>query len=113
MHKVRIPWPTATRVGYIVPFEECRRRWPGLSARRFCSVAEIPYATFARWWARWQKDGNRALLDRPRRPRRSPRALCGQVLDVIRGAHRQLGWGVRRAPADAYDHSCRSGSLRL
>src|SRR3972149_6022653 len=57
MHKVRTPWPTATRVGYIVSFEECRRRWR-VSARHFCSATEIPYSTFARWWARWQRGGN-------------------------------------------------------
>ena len=96
MHKIRTPWPVATRVQYIVAFEECRRRWPGLSARRFCAVAEVPYPTFARCWARWRQDGKYALLDRSRRPRRSPTALPGQVLDVIRRAHRQLGWGVRR-----------------
>jgi len=37
MHKVRTPWPVATMVQYIVAFEECRRRWPGLSARRDCA----------------------------------------------------------------------------
>lgn len=95
MHNVRTPWPVATRVQYIVAFEECRRRW-GLSARRFCSAAEVPYSTFARWWARWQHEGNQALLDRPRRPHRCPSVLQGQVLDVIRRAHRELGWGVRR-----------------
>ncbi len=99
MHKIRTPWPVATRVQYIVAFEECRRRWPGLSARRFCSVAEVPYPTFACWWALWCRQGKLALLDRPRRPRRSPRALPGQVLDVIRRAHWQLGWGVRRLHA--------------
>ncbi len=40
MHKVRTPWPVATRVEYIVAFEECRRRFPTLSIRRFCVVAE-------------------------------------------------------------------------
>jgi len=99
MHKVRTPWPVATRVQYIVAFQECRHRWPRLSARRFCSVAEVPYPTFARWWAVWCKQGKQALLDRSRRPRCSPRALPGQVLDVIRRAHRQLGWGVRRLHA--------------
>ena len=98
MHKVRTPWLKETRVGYIVSFEECQRRW-GVSARRFCATAEIPYSTFARWWARWQREGNQALLDRPRRPRRCPNALQGQVLDVIRRAHRELGWGVRRLHA--------------
>ena len=96
MHKVRTPWPVATRVSFIVAFEEACRRYPGISARRFCAVADVPYSTFARWWAHWQQEGNQALGDRPRRPRRCPSALQGQVLDVIRHAHRQLGWGVRR-----------------
>ncbi len=26
MHKVRTPWPVATRVQYIAAYEECRRR---------------------------------------------------------------------------------------
>lgn len=95
MHKIRTAWPAATRVQYIVAFEECQRRWQ-VSARQFCAAGEIPYSTFARWWARWQGEGKRALLDRPRRPRGSPHALPGQVLDVIRRAHRELGWGVRR-----------------
>jgi transposase InsO family protein len=99
VHKIGTRWPVATRVQYIVAFEECCRKWPGLSARRFCSAAEVPYPTYARWWALWCKQGKHALLDRPRRPRRSPRALPGQVLDVIRRAHRELGWGVRRLHA--------------
>ena len=86
MHRVRTPWPVATRVQYIVAFQECQRRW-GLSARRFCAVAEVPYPTFARWWALWRRQGKYALLDRPRRPRRSPGALPGQALSVIRRTH--------------------------
>jgi len=60
MRKVRTPWPTATRVGYIVSFEEACRRYPGISARRFCAVADVPYSTFARWWVHWQREGNQA-----------------------------------------------------
>ena len=96
MHKVRTPWPVATRVSFIVSFEELRRRHPRLSARRFCAATEVPYPTFARWWARWQREGNRALGDRPRRPRHCPSALQGRVLDIIRHAHRELNVGVRR-----------------
>ena len=39
MHKVRTAWPVATRVGFIVAFEEARRRYPSISARRLCAVA--------------------------------------------------------------------------
>src|SRR5438128_2365852 len=57
MHNVRTPWPVATRVQYIVAYEECWRRWQ-LSARRFCQAAEVPYSTFARWWLRWRRAGD-------------------------------------------------------
>jgi transposase InsO family protein len=99
MHKPGTPWPAATRVGYIVSFEELRRRHPRLSARRFCEATEIPYPTFARWWAVWRRQGKRGLLDRPKRPRRRPTALEGRVLDIIRHVHHQLGLGVRRLHA--------------
>jgi len=99
MHKPGTPWPVATRVSFIVAFEELRRQHPRLSARRFCEATEVPYPTFARWWAAWRQQGNRALLNRARRPRRCPTALQGRVLDIIRHAHHQLGLGVRRLHA--------------
>ena len=37
MHKVPSPCRVATRVQYVVAFEECGRRRPGLSARRDCA----------------------------------------------------------------------------
>src|SRR3989337_1473233 len=92
MHKVRTAWPTATRVQYLVAYEECRRRWGGS----------------ARCWAAWRKEGKDSLYGRSRRPRRSPRALPGQVLDAIRRAHWQLGWGVRRLHA----HLWQAGLIR-
>lgn len=98
MHKVRTTWPVATRVQYIVAYEECRRRW-GISARRFCQAAEVPYSTFARWWRLWQKQGKHSLHGRSRRPRCSPTALPVQVIDIVRRGHRQLGLGVRRLHA--------------
>ena len=107
MHKVRTAWPIATRVQYLVAYEECRRRW-GVSARRFCSAAEIPYSTFARWWARWRKEGRSSLYGSSRRPRRSPNALPGQVLDIVRRAHREMGLGVRRLHA----YLARAGLVR-
>jgi hypothetical protein len=54
MKKARTPWPVATRVQYIVAYEYVHEKW-GLSARRFCRTAEVPYPTFARWWARWHQ----------------------------------------------------------
>lgn len=84
-----------TRVRYVVTYEELRRERPELSARRFCAMIEVPYATFARWLGRFRADGPRGLLDRSRRPRRHPNALPGAVLDVVRRAHRRSRLGVR------------------
>lgn len=99
MHQPRTPWPVPTRVQYIVAFGEARHRDPRLSARRFCEVADLPYATFARWWAAYRQHGPRALKHRSRRPRHCPRALPGSALDIIRHAHRETGLGVRRLHA--------------
>ena len=87
MHKARTPWPIQTRAAYIASFEEARRRYPQLSARTFCQAADMPYATFSRWWAAWRCHDKKALMDRSHRPRRSPTALPGHVLDIIRKAH--------------------------
>ena len=99
MHKARTPWPIQTRAAYIASFEELRRRYPGISARRFCQAGEIPYATFSRWWTAWQRHDRKALVDRSRRPRHCPKALPGHVLDIIRKAHFKLGLGVKRLHA--------------
>lgn len=98
MRKARTPWPVATRVQYVVAYEELQKKW-GLSARRFCLASEVPYPTFARWWALWRKRGKYGLLDRPRRPHGSPGALPVAVIETVRKTHRQLGVGVRRLHA--------------
>ena len=99
MHHPHTSWPVATRVSFIVSFEELRRQHPRLSARRFCEATEVPYATFARWWAAWRRRGARGLQDRSRRPRQSPNAATAATLDRIRLVHRRLGLGVRRLHA--------------
>jgi transposase InsO family protein len=95
LHHARTPWPAETRVRYVVTFDELRKQHPRLSARQFCTMIEVPYSTFARWLARFRAHGPRGLLDRSRRPRRHPSALPGAVLDIVRGAHRRSGLGVR------------------
>lgn len=99
MHKARTSWPVQTRAAYIASFEYARRQYPRLSARSFCRAGEVPYATFSRWWAAWCHHDKKALVDRSRRPRRSPKALSGHALDIIRKAHFKLGLGVKRLHA--------------
>jgi len=96
MHQARTAWPVATRVSAIVTFEELRKQHPRLSARRFARMAEIPEATFARWWAGYRERGPRALQEHSRRPHHSPAALPGSVLDIVRHAHHESGLGFRR-----------------
>lgn len=98
MKKARTPWPVATRVQYVVAYEYVQKKW-GLSARRFCEAAEVPYKTFIRWWARWQRSGKYGLVDRSRRPHRAPNALPVTIIDLVRRLHRELGVGVRRLHA--------------
>lgn len=95
MKKARTPWPVATRVQYVVAYEYVQKKW-GLSARRFCRTAEVPYPTFARWWSAWRRLGKYGLLDRSRRPHGSPRALPVATIEIVRRFHRELGVGVRR-----------------
>jgi hypothetical protein len=71
MHKPGTPWPVPTRVSYMVAFEELHRRHHRLGARRFRDATEVPYPTFARWWAAWRWQGKKGLLDRPKRPRQA------------------------------------------
>jgi transposase InsO family protein len=107
MRHPRTPWPVATRVSYIVSFEELRKQHPRLSARRFCEATEVPYATFARWWAAYRRKRGRGLQDRSRRPRRSPTAIPVVTLERIRLVHRRLGLGVRRLHA----YLCQAGLI--
>jgi transposase InsO family protein len=98
MKKARTPWPAATRVQYVVGYEYVQKNW-GVSARQFCRTAEVPYPTFARWWAAWRRSGKYGLLDRSRRPHRSPNSLAVAIVQVVRQFHRELGVGVRRLHA--------------
>lgn len=95
MHHARTAWDVETRVRCIVAFEELRKQHPRLSMRRFCAIAEVPHATFARWLARYRSEGPRGLKDRSRRPRHHPNALSGETLELVRAAHRRSGLGVR------------------
>lgn len=99
MHQTRTAWPVTTRVSFVVAYEHLKRQHPRLSGRRFAAATEVPYATFARWWRRFQRQGAPALRDGSHRPHHSPTALAGSVLDTIRRVHHALGFGARRLHA--------------
>jgi transposase len=60
----------------------------GWSAMAAAEAAGISERTAYRWLARWRREGDRGLLDRSSRPRRSPRQLPERLVELIRRLRR-------------------------
>jgi len=69
----------------------------GMSLRATAAAFSVSPATAHRWWHRWLDGGREpsALLDRPSRPRRSPRLLAADLQERICDCRRTTGWGPR------------------
>jgi hypothetical protein len=111
MHKVRTPWPAATRVQYIVAFQGCCRRWPGLSVSRFCAVAEVPYSTFARWGAH-HRDRSWPAPRAARRRRRQGASPSGTARSGERPTSASKRWPSAREVAPRGSTLCTAGLIR-
>jgi len=96
MHQPYTPWPLEERIRLVAVYDELRKQSPRFSARQFSTYHEVPYATFARWLARFRRSGASSLRDRSHAPRRRPTKLSGAEETVIRRAHKALGCGVHR-----------------
>ena len=80
----------------------------GLSLKAAAVAFSVSPATVHRWWHRWLDGGRQpqALLDRPSRPRRSPRLLAAELQERICDCRRETGWGPRLvAGATGFAHS--------
>ena len=80
----------------------------GLSLKAAAAAFSVSPATVHRWWHRWLDGGRQpqALLDRPSRPRRSPRLLAAELQERICDCRRETGWGPRLvAGATGFAHS--------
>jgi transposase len=84
----------------------------GLSLKAAAAAFSVSPATAHRWWHRWREAGEegrktlRCLLDRPSRPRRSPRQLAPALEERICACRRKTGWGPRLvAGATGFAHS--------
>jgi transposase InsO family protein len=94
VHQPYTPWPLEERIRLVAVYDELRKQSPRFSGRRFSQFHEVPYATFARWLARFRRSGAAALRDRSHAPRRRPTKLSGREETLIRRAHRALHCGV-------------------
>jgi len=84
----------------------------GLSLNAAAAAFSVSPATAHRWWHRWLEAGDEArrtlscLVDRPSRPRRSPRQLAPELEEAICACRRETGWGPRLvASATGFAHS--------
>jgi transposase InsO family protein len=80
----------------------------GLSLKAAAAAFSVSPATVHRWWHRWLDSGRQvsALVDRPSRPKRSPRLLPRELQARICDCRRQTGWGPRLvAGATGFAHS--------
>ena len=96
MHQPYTPWPLEERIRLVAIYDELRKQQPGFSARQFSVYHDVPYATFARWLARFKRSGAASLRDRSHAPRRRPSKLSGTEETLIRRAHQALKCGVHR-----------------
>jgi transposase InsO family protein len=73
----------------------------GMSLKQAAACFNVAPATAHRWWHRWRQSTGEAratlacLLDRPSRPKRSPRLTPSPLAEAICEARRRTGWGPR------------------
>jgi transposase InsO family protein len=94
MHQPYTPWPLEERIRLVAIYDELYKRQPRFSARQFSRYHDVPYATFARWLARFRRSGPASLRDRSHAPKRRPTKLSGGEETLIRRAHQALHCGV-------------------
>lgn len=87
----------AARLIWVKTYE--RTRNAGLTCRR-CGVSR---PTLRKWWRRFQSEGEAGLLDRSRRPRRSPARKVGQAeAERITSLRRSRKLGIKRLRNELY-----------
>ncbi len=67
--------------------------WPQAEVARLFRVSR---ATVAKWVRRFREGGLAGLRDRSSRPKRSPRLTVPPLVDAIRAARQEQGWGPHR-----------------
>lgn len=78
----------------------CLRVDSGRPIAHVAAEAHVSRRCLAKWYARWQAEGDAGLADRPSRPRTSPRGTPEDVADLIEALRRQTKHGPARIAAD-------------
>ena len=68
----------------------------GWTQAQVAEAQGVSRSTVAKWWKRFQAEGDAGLRDRSSRPRRTPHALAEHVVEAICRLRRELGVGPHR-----------------
>ena len=71
----------------------------GMAQAHVAAQMGLSRATVAKWWRRWQADGEAGLADRSSRPHRSPRRTDAKTEAKVCRLRRQKRWGPARIGA--------------
>lgn len=77
-----------------------------------CREHGISRKTGYKWLRRFQKQPDQPLVDRSRRPQKSPRRTAEQLADRILQVRQQFGWGARKIRAYLRDQGCDMPSVQ-
>jgi transposase InsO family protein len=77
----------------------CLRVDSGRPIAHVAAEASVSRRCLAKWYARWQAEGDTGLADRPSRPRSSPRGTPDDVADLIEEVRRSTKFGAARLAA--------------
>src|SRR3972149_355399 len=100
MHKVRTRWPVATRISFIVAFEEACRRYPGISAR-----------STPRLQAGENRQPLAGIAGHPRRVRVVHAVLEQPVRELVQVAQREALAAGTAMPAEPLEQLPAAGSV--
>src|SRR6185369_1770505 len=69
---------------------------PGVNFRELCRRTGISAKTGYKWCERHATQGPGALVDQPRRPKRSPRQCAPELAALVVALHHETTWGGRK-----------------
>ncbi len=79
-----------TSVGGLVVVQRIQA---GMPQTHVAAQMGVSRATVAKWWHRWQVEGDASLVDRSSKPHRSPRRISAAVEARVCGLRCQKRWG--------------------
>jgi transposase InsO family protein len=68
----------------------------GWTQAQVAAAQGVSRSTVAKWWKRFNSEGEAGLRDRSSRPRRTPHAMAEQIVETVCRLRRELGCGPHR-----------------